>query len=1143
VVDRSVLREEYRVPVNGSSSVSLEPPLRDSAPTACDLGSPAKQRPASIIAMKNTRKRMEDRHVVLHDLKAYIPSVLQPKILPEEHVSFYAVFDGHAGTDAATFAAAHLHEMVVESGHYPADPVQAISEACLNCDKKFVETTKKSGTTMVCTLIKDSHIYAAWIGDSHAVLVRGGHCLKIMEPHKPNREDECKRIESLGGAIIHYGTWRVNGQLAVSRAIGDGEYKPLISAQPDVTTIACNGSEDFLVIACDGLWDMVTPEEAAELVYQHIKEEDSNLDGLAHFLAKVAVNRGSADNITIIVVLLKSESDLKNFEGDKPVDITGITSTCTYVSGSDYVDGRQSLEPSTKQSDVSSPGIDFSGEGGGGGIFSPDPFGNAGQNGFDLSKEEFDTRLSNEKEGRFSEESVRISGISELSDEVLKKKSIDKVDDLLAMLDREDCSPNQEEEKSLEEVLAVARERDDEEIDGVDTVDSDSDSDQEVEGSDKLPSMEPQMDPCQQVRVVQVGPEECGTVVPPSLELPSIQEPESVDVSNGTGIMSCSMVKEENGGMESSLTFDDDLEQTCEDFMLKTPGEEESVLVSTKKIVKPANEQNSSASLDIPVMHVTPATPTHERSRSPIDDIASVDEKEDSSMIQTSNDAINESKLSEEFSEIKVVDEEKSKESTSEALDHDETNTVVTGNSIEAKAPILPDILGEVHLGDDSSKIETKFNEIPQPEETLSTGEPNKVDISLPESNVDDEAVLSKGLAQEESDLNEFKMERKETDSKFKVEAEVPLNMPEKKKSPNDKNNKSTSSKGTVASRPKVAPTLTESKSKLSSVATPAKATRPAPTTSRVSATPSRNAGTKAPLKSVTSAVKTDQTSQRTVSKPLSSSNKTTTKPLSSRLKTTTVPVSKTTTENKPSNPASSISASKPLSGSEKSAPSNPKPRVPISSRTPMASTTSKPKTADLSPKPAPRPALGKKTSASTESTTSVKRTTSNASSLRDKKPQLSTTSTTLKSASSSSRLTSTRPSSSKPSTTAATKAEPTPSRVLSAPGKAAPGKPGVSAASRGPMSAPVKPSAAASRVAAAREAAKAAKKKPGEKKKPDASSKAVSHDSPSPVEKDSVKELPESDQNLVLLNQEVNADVEENNPGEIRQFNDESRC
>ena len=150
---------------------SLEPPLRDSAPSqSAILGSPSKTRPSSVIATKNTRKRMEDRHVVLHDLKAYLPSALQAKVDSEEHVSYYAVFDGHAGTDAAAHAAAHLHEHVIESAFYPSDPVEAFTEAFVKCDEEFVTKSKKSGTTAICSLIKGESIYTAWLGDSQAVL-------------------------------------------------------------------------------------------------------------------------------------------------------------------------------------------------------------------------------------------------------------------------------------------------------------------------------------------------------------------------------------------------------------------------------------------------------------------------------------------------------------------------------------------------------------------------------------------------------------------------------------------------------------------------------------------------------------------------------------------------------------------------------------------------------------------------------------------------------------------------------------------------------------------------------------------------------------------------------------------------------------
>lgn len=704
---------------------SLEPPLRDSAPsTNSILGSPSKTRPSSVIATKNTRKRMEDRHVVLHDLKAYLPSALQNKIDPLEHVSFYAVFDGHAGTDAAAYAAAHLHELLVESPAYPGDLVQAFNEAFVTCDKNFVATSKKSGSTAVCALIKGDMLYTAWLGDSQATLVRNGVPIKIIDSHKPNRDDEKARIEGLGGSIMHWGTWRVNGTLAVSRAIGDGEYKPFISAEPDVTTIVMNGTEDFIIVGCDGLWDTITPEEATNIVFDHLEENKASggdIENISARLATMAKEKGSGDNITIIVVFLKPVDEVIKLgkpstraSGSVEADIVGITSTSDYVFSTG---GRDSMEPSKDRPDFTSPNVSFTNPEGGG-MFSPDPFGRAGSlgNGFNMSSENFDNNIEDK---RFSNESERPSDEAFSNDnmaELLKKQSIDKVDDLLKMLDREDSSPtpdHEEDARPLEEILAAAREQSEDQVDGVEDDDSSDDEivelrrnensssssgnsqleevlklddrklsdDVEDDSSSSTPISnggpvfpEPMMDPCEQVTVVATGPEECGTLVPPSQELPSHQEPvlEIVDT------MTCSMVREEfidqegsNGaesnGVGDNVSFEGGDE---EGFMLKTPGEEEQQLaefapveheretsvdtgesVDESQVPSAAEHPTSlefsqpslpvedgSGGLGIPNVQITPATPT--RSRSPDDKPAFplVKEKETAQESEVAND-------------------------------------------------------------------------------------------------------------------------------------------------------------------------------------------------------------------------------------------------------------------------------------------------------------------------------------------------------------------------------------------------------------------------------------------------------------------------------------------------------------------------
>ncbi|CAG5090782.1 Similar to Ppm1e: Protein phosphatase 1E (Rattus norvegicus) [Cotesia congregata] len=77
----------------------------------------------------------------------------------------------------------------------------------------------------------------------------------------------------MGGLVLHYGMWRVNGDLAVSRAIGDPKYKPYVTSEPEMYSGDLDGTEDFLIIACDGLWDYVNEVTAAKLVYEQISRD------------------------------------------------------------------------------------------------------------------------------------------------------------------------------------------------------------------------------------------------------------------------------------------------------------------------------------------------------------------------------------------------------------------------------------------------------------------------------------------------------------------------------------------------------------------------------------------------------------------------------------------------------------------------------------------------------------------------------------------------------------------------------------------------------------------------------------------------------------------------------------------------------
>ncbi|KAH0950289.1 hypothetical protein HN011_010658, partial [Eciton burchellii] len=220
-------------------------------------------------AIKNARRKMEDRHVVLHDLHTIF------NIQDDTTASYYAVFDGHGGQDAAAYCATHLHQYLVESVHYPTDPERALCDAFMTTDEQFLakSSTQKlnGGTTAVCALILNKKLYVAWVGDSMASLVTRDSVTQLVNPHRPTRKDESERIQNMGGAVLQcMGVLRVNGLLSISRAIGDVSCKPYISGEPEMRCVPLDGTEDFLIIACDGLWDYVDQRTAALRVYGQV---------------------------------------------------------------------------------------------------------------------------------------------------------------------------------------------------------------------------------------------------------------------------------------------------------------------------------------------------------------------------------------------------------------------------------------------------------------------------------------------------------------------------------------------------------------------------------------------------------------------------------------------------------------------------------------------------------------------------------------------------------------------------------------------------------------------------------------------------------------------------------------------------------
>ncbi|KAF3333234.1 putative protein phosphatase 2C 52 [Carex littledalei] len=215
-------------------------------------------------------------------------------------VSLFGVFDGHGGSRAAEYLKDNLFENLLNHPKFMTDTKLAIRETYRKTDSDFLselDVTRDDGSTACAVILVGDQLYVANVGDSRAVISKGGKEIPLSEDHKPNRSDERKRIEDAGGIVIWTGTWRVGGVLAMSRAFGNRMLKQFVAAEPDIKEEVIDDKLELLVIATDGIWDVLPNEDAISLART---EEEPKV--AARRLAELAFSRGSADNITCIVV-------------------------------------------------------------------------------------------------------------------------------------------------------------------------------------------------------------------------------------------------------------------------------------------------------------------------------------------------------------------------------------------------------------------------------------------------------------------------------------------------------------------------------------------------------------------------------------------------------------------------------------------------------------------------------------------------------------------------------------------------------------------------------------------------------------------------------------------------------------------------
>lgn len=243
-----------------------------------------------------------------------------------QSVDLYGVFDGHGGSAASAFCRDTIPEILAGMDEFFDDPAKSIADAVEELEKQWLTKAKEEpqqhdGSTLLLGVVHGKTLYTANVGDSEGVLARSKAPVVLSYVHNPSKNpEEAARIEAAGGRI-----WRnrlahphLNPQffnLGISGAIGDLMYKDAeytsgknsgIATRPHVSTYELGDADDFVILACDGLWDVFSYEDAVEFVYQRLTEMDDPQQACDELVKEAEFNRESQDNITAMILTLKT---------------------------------------------------------------------------------------------------------------------------------------------------------------------------------------------------------------------------------------------------------------------------------------------------------------------------------------------------------------------------------------------------------------------------------------------------------------------------------------------------------------------------------------------------------------------------------------------------------------------------------------------------------------------------------------------------------------------------------------------------------------------------------------------------------------------------------------------------------------------
>lgn len=259
-------------------------------------------------AMQGWRVDMEDSHTCISSIPGH----------PD--IGHFCVFDGHGGSLVSQKACVMLLPAIQRTPEWSSESAEperlrdSLYAGLLELDRELraipvlASGEDHSGSTAITSFISSTHIILGNTGDSRAVLARDGKVHFGTEDHKPTNPGETARVQAAAG-FIEMG--RVCGNLAVSRALGDFQYKDKpdlpadaqkITAAADMTIIERADSDEFLLLCCDGIWDVMSNEQAVEFVTEQLKG-GFKAPEICERLLDHCLLKNSKDNMSALLIL------------------------------------------------------------------------------------------------------------------------------------------------------------------------------------------------------------------------------------------------------------------------------------------------------------------------------------------------------------------------------------------------------------------------------------------------------------------------------------------------------------------------------------------------------------------------------------------------------------------------------------------------------------------------------------------------------------------------------------------------------------------------------------------------------------------------------------------------------------------------